>query len=375
MRVVLQSIPALAAALALVVPATARAGAPVDPPLAAFDAIAARAQAKHGAPGFAFAVVHHGRTVYARGFGLADVAQNEPVTRETPFVVGSISKQFTAVAVLQLRDAGKLRLEDPLARYLPALPNANAITLRMLLNQTSGLHNYPLTTEHPWPLTGAIAPRQIFAFLATDRPDFEPGAQFEYSNANYAALADVVARASGMTYDAYLRRKVFEPLGMASSGAGLGAQRAPLATPYSGATAYTVPTPTLSLDLFYGAGSVVASAADLARWDAALLQGRFLGTRARNDLWTAGRLANGNAVPYAMGFVPESLAGHREVWHNGLTPLAGGYCYNAIFPDDDLAVIVLSNGSDFSDRPEAMVREVIDAYFLHRIPLTPTGAK
>jgi D-alanyl-D-alanine carboxypeptidase len=375
MRVVMRSISALAVALALASPALAGAADVADPPAAAFDAIGARALAKQGAPGFAFAVVHRGRTVYARGFGLANVARNEPVTAGTRFAIGSISKQFTAAAVLQLRGAGKLRLDDPLARYLPSLPNANAITLRMLLNQTSGLHNYPLTTEHPWPLTGAIAPERIFAFLATDRPDFEPGARFEYSNTNYAALAGVVARASGMPYDAYLQRKIFTPLGMASSGAGLAAQNLPHATPYVGATAFTVPTPIISLDLFYGAGSVVASAPDLARWDAALIHGTLLGPQSMHDLWTAPRLPNGSPSSYAMGFVPATLAAHREVWHNGLSPNAGGYCYNALFPDDELAVIVLSNGADFTERPEAMVAEVIDAYFLHRIPLTPIGAK
>jgi CubicO group peptidase (beta-lactamase class C family) len=374
MRVVIRTF-AVLTLLALAVPSFAGAAEVADPSAATFDAIAARASAKNGAPGFAFVVVHRGRTVYARGFGLADVARNQPVTPDTRFVIGSVSKQFTAAAVLQLRDAGKLRLDDPLARYLPAMPNANAITLRMLLNQTSGLHNYPSTLEHEWPLTGAIAPERIFAILATDRPDFEPGARFEYSNTNYAALAGVVARASGMTYDAYLHANIFAPLGMSSSGAGLAAQKLPHATPYTGTTVYAVPTPIISLDLFYGAGSVVVSANDLARWDTALMHGALLAPRSMHDLWTPARLESGRETTYAMGFVPQTLVGHREVWHNGLSPNAGGYCYNALFPDDDLGVIVLSNGYDFAERPETIVREVIDAYFLHRIPLIPTGAK
>jgi len=240
----------------------AEAAEPADPPTAVFDEIAARAVAKQGAPGLVFVVVHRGRTAYARGFGLADVGRNEPVTTDTRFVVGSISKQFTAASVLRLRDAGKLRLEDPLARYLPQLPNAGRITLRMLLNQTSGLHNYPLTTEHPWPLNGSIAPERLFAFLATDQPDFDPGAKFEYSNTNYAVLAEVVARASGMSYDQYLRKEIFAPLAMASSASWYPAQQAPHATPYTGATRFTVPNQIISLDLFYGAGSVIASASD-----------------------------------------------------------------------------------------------------------------
>lgn len=167
-----------------------------DPPAAAFDAIGARTMASGDAAGLAWAVVHRGRVVYERGLGVADVASGTPVTPNTRFAIGSLTKQFTAVAILTLRDARKLSLDDPLARYLPQLPNAKSITLRMLLNQTSGLHNYPLTTEHPWPLHGAIPPERIFAFLATDSSDFPPGTRWAYSNANYAALAGVVARAS-----------------------------------------------------------------------------------------------------------------------------------------------------------------------------------
>lgn len=339
------------------------AAAPPEPPAAAFDAIGERALASKTAPGFAFAVVRGGRAVYARGFGMANVARNQPVTPRTRFAIGSLSKQFAAAAILRLRDMSKLRLNDRLEKFAPALPNAKTITLRMLLNQDSGLHNFPLTTEHAWPLQGAIAPQRIIAILATDKPDFAPGSQWAYSNANYAALAYTVARTSGLPYGAYLERAVFAPSGMTESGEGYAAQRAGIATPYEGTGTFTVPDPLLSLDLFYGAGSVVSSAADMARWDVALMHGTLLSAESMHDLWTAGTRPDGTAVPYAMGFVPSTLNGHREVWHNGFTPNAGGYCYNAIFPDDDLAVIVLSNGADFHDRPEAMVRDVLEVYF------------
>ena len=330
---------------------------------AAFDAIGERALASNTAPGFVLAVVRGGRAVYARGFGVANVARSVPVTPRTRFAIGSLSKQFTATAVLRLRDAGKLGLDDRLATYVPSLPNANAITLRMLLNQNSGLHNFPLTTEHAWPLQGAIDPQRIIDILATDKPDFEPGTKWAYSNANYAALAYVAARTSGMPYGRYLARTIFTPLGMTSSADGYAAQQAGTATPYEGTGTFTVPEPPLSLDLFYGAGGIVSTADDMVRWDAALMRGTLLGAASMHDLWTAGTLANGKPVRYAMGFVPSTLDGHREVWHNGLTPYAGGYCYNAIFPDDDLAVIVLSNGAGFRNQPEAMVREVLAAYF------------
>ncbi|MEA2719664.1 MAG: D-alanyl-D-alanine carboxypeptidase [Candidatus Eremiobacteraeota bacterium] len=357
------------AILSLLLAAAVPTAATAAPSAADFDAIAARAAQARTAPGFAFAVVRSGAVVYARGFGVADVARGEPVTPSTRFAIGSVSKEFTAAAILQLRDARKLQLDGPLSAYLPQFPNAQTITLRMLLNHDSGLHNYPNTNEHPWPVTGTIDPNALFAIMATDAPDFAPGARYGYSNTDYAALAGVVTRASGVPYGTYVVDRILGPLGMSSSGSGYAAQRQGTATPYTGAAPFTPAQPPISLDLFYGAGSIVSNVNDLVRWDVALMHGTLLGAASVHDLWTPGMLPNGAPIPYAMGFVPQTLYGHREVWHNGYSPGAGGYCYNAIFPDDDLAVIVLSNGAAFQGTPESMVAEVLAAYF----PGTPTA--
>lgn len=181
-----------------------------------------------------------------------------------------------------------------------------------------------------------------------------------------------------MTYDAYLRSAIFRPLGMTSTANGHGAQdRA--AVPYTGHGTFSALPERLSLDLYYGAGSIVSTAHDMARWDAALLRGALLSPGSRRDLWSPGHLSSGDPVPYAMGFVPATVAGHREVWHNGLSPFAGGYCYNAIFPDDDLAVVVLTNAGDFqgpagptfAPAAEALVRDVLDAYVSRPAPSSP----
>ena len=332
-----------------------------EPTHAAFDAIARWALDTRTAPGFSMVVVHAGKIAYAHGFGVADVKALTPVTPETRFAIGSVSKQFAAVSILLLAERNQLSLDDHLSAYLPAMPNARRITVRELLDQTSGLHNFPSTDEHQWPLQGPIEPGALFAILETDRPDFAPGTRWEYSNTNYATLAAIVARVSGMPYGEFLQRNIFEPLHMTASGSGYEAQ-AGTATPYQGVAPYTRQHG-LSLDLFYGAGGVVSTASDLAQWDMALMQGRLLGASSMQELWTAGTLATGARVPYAMGFVPTILDGHREVWHNGLTPGAGGYCFNAIFPDDELAVIVLSNGARFSGKPERIVRNVLESYF------------
>ena len=351
------------------------AGAAADahdtPEQAALDGIARKAFAANTTRGFSYAVVRDGKVVFARGYGLADVAKGIPATPATRYAIGSVSKQFTAVAILKLAEQGKLRLEDKVGRYFPSLPNAQQITLQMLLNQTSGLHNYPDTREHPWPLEGAIAPARLMAILATDKPDFTPGERFAYANTNYFVLASIVEKVSGETYAKFLADQIFKPLGMTSSGSGFAAQSG-LAVPYEGGA----PARATSLDLAMGGGSVVSTAEDMARWDAALMAGKLLNSDSMKLLWTEGKTAAGttgagSTTGYAMGFIPSKLNGHREVWHNGHTPGAGGYTYNAIFPDDRLAVIVLSNDRDFRPQPEAVVAATLQAL----LPNAPVNAQ
>ena len=157
---------------------------------------------------------------------------------------------------------------------------------------------------------------------------------------------------------------------MSGSGDGF-ADQPGIAPAYNGTVIFTSPTPN-SLDLAQGAGAVISTAPDLARWDQALLNAddanaaqpgnQLLTPASMHLLWTAGTPAEGKSN-YAMGFVTASLAGHREVWHNGHTPTDGGYTYNALFPDDHLAIIILSNGADFRPEPEELVRQLAPLFF------------
>lgn len=324
-----------------------------------FDKIGSDALAFGSSPGFALAVVSHGKLAYAKGFGVADIARKTPVTPQTRFAVGSITKQFTAASVLLLAQRRKLSLDDRLSKYCPAFLDAGQITLRMLLNQTTGVHNYPSLSEHDWPTEGPIPVQRVLDILATDTPDFAPGSRWEYSNANYAVLSGVIQKVSGTDEAAFLQRNVFDPLAMRSSGFGYAeASRVALATPYHGHAPFEPQQP-ISLDLFAGAGALFSTAPNMAKWDLALMRGTLLDATSMKALWSPGQLSDGSPTKYAMGFVPTTLNGHREVWHNGLAPGAGGYCYNAIFPDDGVAVIILSNGYAFQGTPELVVQRVL----------------
>jgi D-alanyl-D-alanine carboxypeptidase len=325
-----------------------------------FSDVGKRALDSGAAPGMALAVVDHGRTIYEGGFGVADVATQAPVTAHTRFAIGSLTKQFTAAAVTMLADEGKLSFDDRLATYAPSLPNAKQITLRMLLDQTSGLHNYPSLNEHAWPTHGEISTAQILNILATDKPNFAPGERWEYSNANYAALTAVVERVSGASLGSFLQARIFTPLSMPDSGFGYAAQQSGnVAVGYRGG----VPeVPPISLDLFSGAGAAISSAHDLALWDTALLRGAFPARSYLERVWNEGVPTGDGSGRYAMGWEIARAGGHRELWHNGLAPDAGGYCYNAVFPDDALAVVVLTNGFGARGMPERIAQSIAAAY-------------
>jgi D-alanyl-D-alanine carboxypeptidase len=330
------------------------------PEASSLRGIGRQALATGAAPGIALAVAYKGRIVYEGGFGFANVAANDPVTANTRFAIGSLTKQLTAAAIMLLVRKSKISLGDELSQYVPSLPGAGQITLRMLLDQNSGLHNYPLLSEHAWPTQGAIPLASLIAILSTDKMDFPPGAEWEYSNANYAALAAVVERTSGVPFGTFLRVQIFEPLHMTASDFGYAAQQ-------NGTVAISYvdgkpQTPPLSLDLFSGAGGAVSSVHDMALWDLALMRGALPSPSYLAQIWRDGISAGGGSERYTMGWMVATLAAHRELWHNGLSPGAGGYCYNVIFPDDWLAVVVLTNGFGATGLPERMVREVAAAY-------------
>lgn len=347
------------------------AGAAPSPDGAFLTGVGSRALATGAAPGIAVAVASKGRIVYEAGFGFANRATHTPVTANTRFAIGSLTKQLTAAAVTLLADEHQLSLGDSLAKFVPSLPNANQITLRMLLDQTSGLHNYPNTGEHEWPLYGTIDQPRIIAILSTDKPDFAPGARWEYSNANYTALARVVERVSGMPFEAFLQTRIFTPLTMTTSGFGYAAQQGGgIAVGYRNGAPEAPP---LSLDLFSGAGGAVASAHDLALWDVALLTGTLLPKSYLDGVWKEGVPTGEGSNRYANGWVIVEVDGHRELWHNGLAPLVGGYCYNAIFPDDDLAVVVLTNGFGADGIPERVTQTIAAAYGIGTSPAPVAG--
>ncbi len=312
------------------------------------DVVAARMREMH-LPGLALAVVRDGRLVTVRGYGLANVELQVPVTPDTVFEIGSNTKQLTAAAVMMLVEEGKVRLDDDVRAYLPAMPaDWGAVTVRHLLTHTSGIQNYlevPGLEEaaERAGTTHADVARLLFARLHSD---FAPGETWSYSNSGYLLLGNLIEAVSGASYEDFLARRIFGPLGMASTRSSEPAAIiAGRAAGYQWNAGRLENRPALSANA-YAAGAVVSTVGDLARWDGALYGERLLSRDSREQMWTPERLAGGLTPPfdYGFGWFLDSFHGHRLVSHSGGTPGFSSLIYR--FLDDGLTVIVLSNHGD-----------------------------
>lgn len=296
---------------------------------------------KAGAPSVSVAVVNGGKLIYAKAFGSADLEANHPADVNTRYAVRSISKQFTVAALLMLQEQGKLSLDDKVSKYFPKLTRASEVSIRQLLSHTSGYEDYApqdyLIPEWTHPTTpGAILDRWAGKPL-----NFEPGTKWQYSNTNYVLAGEIFEKASGQPLVAFLREKIFEPLGMKS------ASDWPPDKP-SDAVAYTRyaagPPRRVGREAtgwYFAAGELAMTPSDLAKWDIAFLQKKLLSAKSYAEFTHEMKLANGDSTHYALGLTVTELGEMPVFQHGG--EVSGFISSNAVFPTREGAVIVLSN--------------------------------
>jgi len=295
-----------------------------------------------GAPSVSVAVAEHGEVVYARAFGKAALAPDRAADPSTRYFVGSISKQFTAAAVLLAAEAGRLSLDDRVSKYYPELTRAGDVTLRQLLSHTSGYEDYaPQDYSIPeW--SHPTSPDAVIRAWAGKPLDFEPGTRWQYSNTNYVLAARIFERATGEPLVPFLRRTIFGPLGMSSAADGYLDRRASDAVPYTrfglGPPRPAVPE---APGWYHGAAELAMTPSDLARWDIAVMSHRILSEKSYRDLTGPVSLTNGDLTHYALGLGVDDMDGVPRISHSG--EVAGFLTYNFIFPTRDTAVVVCSN--------------------------------
>ncbi|HLW37195.1 MAG TPA: serine hydrolase domain-containing protein, partial [Candidatus Eremiobacteraceae bacterium] len=235
----LRSVLACALGLSALLPIAASTGVgsqaplplPITPALREkIDRLARQALAEQHLAGFSLAIAHDGRIIYTQGYGYRIVAKQLPATPNTIYNIGSITKQFTATAVMLLQQDGKLNVEDPVARFIPGLPWGRQVTVRQLLNHTSGVPDYLSIVDN-----NSLTMPKILAALRKTHLKFAPGSIYQYSNSNYILLGTIVSKASGIPYDDFLRRRILQPFGLEATSIGT----TPLSLP-DGAIGYTV---------------------------------------------------------------------------------------------------------------------------------------
>lgn len=304
------------------------------------------ALAASGAPSVSVAVVRNDETIYVKAFGKANIAENRAATAATRYAVGSISKEFTAAALLLLQEEGKLSLDDKVAKYFPELTRSGEITIRQLLSHTSGYEDYAPQDYIIPEWTRPTTPRAVMDRWAKKPLNFDPGTRWQYSNTNYVIAGEIFEKASGRHLVEFLREKIFQPLAMTTAG-DIDEHESTDATAY---TRYALgpprPVAREGPGWYFAAGELAMTAADLARWDIAFLEKRILSANSYEEFTHEMKLKDGKPTHYALGLSVGEMNGTPTISHGG--EVSGFLASNTIFPTKGVSITVLSNEDGIS---------------------------
>ena len=329
------------------------------------DKIVADALASSGVPSASVAVVRDGKIVFAKAYGDQGMANPGP-SLDAKYPIASVSKQFTAAAVLLLEEEGKLSLDDKVAKFLPGISGGERITIRQLLSHTSGLQDY-------WP--------QDYSFAAMEKPitpqgivdrwgkkplDFTPGTAWQYSNTGYVVAGMIVEKAAGKPLLAYLQDKVFKPLGMKAIDQDLAIGKGFPQPTHRFALGPVRPAKPAAPGWLWAAGQLAMSASDLAKWNMARIDRKLLAPADWAAQETIVKLADGSATGYGLGVSIADRNGLHLVSHGG--EAVGFLSENIVIPDKRFAVVALVN-ADFGRAQDAIAFGIVD--LLYPPPLTP----
>jgi CubicO group peptidase (beta-lactamase class C family) len=305
-------------------------------------------------PGLALAVIHDGKPVKVKTYGLSNLELNTPVTPDTVFRIASMSKQIIATAAMLLVQDGALSLDDPICKYLEDCPEAwRAITVTQVLSHTSGLANEapgnnPLLTESDMDVIRRAYPVPLKS---------KPGEKWLYSNLGYSVAAEIIHKASGRPWPQIIAERIFMPLGMndtrTTSLTDLVPNRAAGYQFRDNRQGNALPPIQLR-----PSGAFLSTLADLIKWDAAVTAGKLLPKPVQDQMWTPVRLSDGSSTQYGFGWWVDEVAGHRRIRHGGSQP--GFRTEYSRFVDEHLNVIVLVNGE--STRPDDIALEVANQF-------------
>lgn len=299
--------------------------------------------AQTGVPSASVAVVKDGSIAYLQAFGAARINPKTPARSEMRYSIGSISKQFTAAAILLLQEEGKLSLDDKVSKYIPGLTRANEVSIRQLLSHTSGYQDYWPQDYVPPFMLQPITSERILELWAHKPLDFDPGTKWQYSNTNYVIAGIIIEKVSGEPLLKFLQERVFSPLDMKSV-ANIDQEKLG-DTDATGYQRYALgplrEAPKEGKGWLFAMGELAMPAGDLARWDISIIEHKLLKPASYDEFETEVRLKNGLGTQYGLGIDVSSQSDRRALAHGG--EVSGFTAENIVFPDDRAAVVVLTN--------------------------------
>ncbi len=284
-----------------------------------------------------------GNIIYYNAFGLADLELNTPMTKDMVFEIGSLTKQFTAVAILMLNEQGKLNLNDDIRKYIPDYSTQeNTITIHHLLNHTSGIKNY-VTLKDWFPQIRKDFTPETFIDLFKNEPlNFSPGEKWEYNNSGYYLLGYVIEKVSGQSYKDFIESKIFKPIKMNNSSYG---NRSEIIknrpSGYSKPNNTFINAPYLSFTHLYSAGALMSTAEDLFKWNKALVTNKLITNESKKLIFTNTTLNDNSKTNYSYGWAINKINNSNTIEHSGGT--LGYATYATYLQEEDIFVTVLSN--------------------------------
>ncbi|WP_420155974.1 serine hydrolase [Siphonobacter sp.] len=314
------------------------------------------------APGGVLLIAKQGNILYHKAFGKADLEKNMPMQPDMIFRIGSITKQFTAIAILQLAEAGKLSLQDSIQTYIKNFPSKGyTLTIEHLLTNTSGLKNY-FEINNPTQQRPTYTPAQGVDYFKDEPLSFVPGSQFEYSNSNYYLLGYLIEVITGQPYEEYLYEHVLSKANLThTSYINPNRPVSPMPTGYTKADGKTEQASLQEVSTLYAAGGLLSSATDLLTWHQALLEGKLISDTLLKKAWASFKLTNGTDSPYGYGWYRKELDGQTTIEHAGSTD---GFQTNAVYlPQADLFVTTLFNGYETDMDWTVLTNDVIGQVF------------
>ena len=296
-------------------------------------------------PGAAVIVTRKGQTILRKGYGMADLEMKIPIEPDMVFRLGSVTKQFTAVAILMLEEQGKLSVTDPITRFLPDYPTAGqTITIEHLLTHSSGIRSMTSMPEWRPAWRKDFSLTELIDFFKNQPMDFKPGERWLYNNSGYILLGAIIEKASGQSYEDFLRKNIFEPLGMKQTYYDRTERIIPRRVKgYQRGVAGFGNAPFLSMSQPYSAGALASTVDDLAIWNSAIWSNRLLKKETLARAHTPYSLLGGKSTGYGYGWMVGVYEGHRTVEHGG--GIHGFATYVLSMPDDGVYVAILTNGS------------------------------